>query len=44
VDSVAVPYPVEVVKTKTNYSGWFAFFALLIVGAGGWIVWRKIEK
>lgn len=44
VDSVAVPYPVERVKTKTNYSGWFAFFALLIVCAGGWIVWRKIEK
>lgn len=44
VDSVAVPYPVEVVKAKTNYSGWFAFFALLIVGAGGWIVWQKIDK
>lgn len=29
VDSVAVPYPVEVVKTKTNYSGWLAFVALL---------------
>ena len=43
-DSIPKPYPVEVVKTKTNYSGWFAFFALLIVGAGGWIVWRKIEK
>lgn len=42
VDSVAVPY--EVIKTKTNYSGWFAFLALLIVGAGAWIVWRKFEK
>ena len=42
VDSVAVPY--EVIKTKTNYSGWFAFFALLIVGAGAWFIWRKFEK
>ena len=43
-DSVRVPYPVEIIKTKTNYSGWFAFFGLLIVGAGGWFVWRKFGK
>lgn len=43
-DSIRVPYPVEVVKTKTNYTGWFAFFGLLLTGAGSWFVWRKWGK
>ena len=30
VDSVQVPYPVEIVKTKTNYGGWWAFAGLLL--------------
>ena len=44
VDSVRVPYPVEVIKTKTNYSGWFAFFGMLLVGGGVWFLWRKYGK
>jgi hypothetical protein len=31
VDSIQVPYRVEVVKTKTNYAGWFAFGGLLFL-------------
>ena len=31
VDSIQVPYPVEVVKTKTDYKGWFAFGGLLFL-------------
>ena len=42
-DSVAVPYRVEVAKTKTNYSGWFAFFGLLAVGGGAVLIWSKLR-
>lgn len=31
IDSVPVPYPVEVVKTKTDYTGWWAFGGLLLL-------------
>lgn len=38
VDTIRVPYPVEIVKTKTNYSGWWAFVALLAAMAVASIV------
>lgn len=38
IDSVNVPYPVEIVKTKTDYSGWWAFVALLAATAVASIV------
>ncbi len=46
VDSVAVPYPVEVVKTKAT--GWWAFWGLIVtivaIGTIGTIVIKKLKN
>ena len=41
-DSIPKPYPVEVVKVKTDYSGWLAFAVVLVVA--GFVVYLIRKK
>lgn len=43
-DSVPVPYPVEVIKTKTNYSGWIAFSILLLAALAALYIFLRKRK
>lgn len=44
VDSVNIPYPVEVVKTKTNYGGWVAFSILLLAALAALYIFLRKRK